>query len=441
METADVLVIGAGVAGLTAAEELSKEGVRVIVLEGRPRIGGRIHTIHSSEPPDAHAIELGAEFVHGAKNEVWPFIKAAGLSTEDIVDQHWRFRDGQLISQDSSFWDQLEKLFSNIEEDGPDVTFEEFIERQKDLAPATRTLARTYVEGFHAADPDRIGVRSIARSEAAAEQEEGTKQFRIREGYQALVAWFAQQLEARGVVLLCSHPVKRIEWKNGRAEAFVPGPEGTKRFMAGRAIVTLPVGVLQSKGPQGRLEFDPPLTRKDTAIHALAMGSVARITFEFKHRFWTNGNFGFVHADEEPLPTWWSHGELPVLTGWTGGPSARSPLAGGQKAVVGAGIETLARIFGANFDRIEELMSRHWFHDWTEDVFSMGAYSYTPAGATGAASELGHAVDETLFFAGEATDTDGNQGTVHGAIASGKRAAQDILRLSKLCRNRAARSA
>src|SRR3954464_7611547 len=123
METAEALVIGAGVAGLTAAEELSRQGVRVIVLEARPRIGGRIHTIQVGELPGIHAIELGAEFVHGAKNEVWPFIKAAGLSTEDIPDQHWRFRDGRLIRQDQSFWDQLEKVFSRIEEDDPDITF------------------------------------------------------------------------------------------------------------------------------------------------------------------------------------------------------------------------------------------------------------------------------------------------------------------------------
>jgi len=127
----------------------------------------------------------------------------------------------------------------------------------------------------------------------------------------------------------------------------------------------------------------------------------------------------------------WSHGDLPVLTGWTGGPSARSLLAKGEEAVVGAGIATLARIFGVNVERVREVMSSYWFHDWTKDAFSMGAYSYTPAGATEAARELGQAVEETLFFAGEATDTDGNQGTVHGAIASGTRAAQEILRFSR----------
>jgi len=136
METCEVVVIGAGAAGLVAAEELSREGIKVVVIEARPRLGGRIHTVHANrggrEPAkgklsaDRVAVELGAEFIHGVKNDSWPLIEQAGLATQEVPDRHWTFHEGKL-KEDEHLWDRLEQAFSKIDEHGSAMTFNCFL--------------------------------------------------------------------------------------------------------------------------------------------------------------------------------------------------------------------------------------------------------------------------------------------------------------------------
>ena len=96
--------------------------------------------------------------------------------------------------------------------------------------------------------------------------------------------------------------------------------------------------------------------------------------------------------------------------------------------MVKRGVETLARLLGVSIDSVAALLEEAYFHDWQTDPFSMGAYSYGKVQSDGAQEALAAPVENTLFFAGEATDTDGHNGTVHGAIASGRRAAEEILK-------------
>jgi len=303
------MIVGAGAAGLAAAEELCAGGMKVLVLEARPRIGGRIHTIQGLATPGSpvgsghRPVELGAEFIHGAKNQCWPLIKAAGLSTDEVPDRHWTFRAGKL-KEEKEFWDQLENAFSGLDEDGQDLTFARFLKKQAGLDDQTKSLARTYVEGFHAADADRIGITAIAKSEEAAERTDGTKQFRIGEGYGALIQWLAERVENRGAVLLCDRPVRQVKWKNRIVEVTASGPQGKgiERYTVDQLIVTVPLGVLQCSTAEGRIEFDPPLGAKSEAIHALAMGSVAKITLEFSQPFWPVEDFGFVHRTTNRSP-------------------------------------------------------------------------------------------------------------------------------------------
>src|SRR2546421_12059347 len=121
----DVIIIGAGVAGLAAALELAEEGVSVQILEARPRIGGRIFTLQPAGFVGV-PIELGAEFVHGARKGLWPFIKKAKLETEEVPDRHWQLERGQWI-ENKQFWEELEEVTSKIDEDGPDLDFTSFL--------------------------------------------------------------------------------------------------------------------------------------------------------------------------------------------------------------------------------------------------------------------------------------------------------------------------
>ena len=121
---------------------------------------------------------------------------------------------------------------------------------------------------------------------------------------------------------------------------------------------------------------------------------------------------------------------LPIITGWAPASSAEALRGKGERAIIGKSVETLSRLLHVIKQLVQSQLSAAYFHDWDSDPFSRGAYSYVKAGGEGFHYVLGAPVSNTLFFAGEATDVSGHNGTVHGAIASGKRAAQEILKLT-----------
>jgi monoamine oxidase len=151
------------------------------------------------------------------------------------------------------------------------------------------------------------------------------------------------------------------------------------------------------------------------------------VILQFRSRFWPVSNFGFVHSDDEWLPTWWADERGRILTGWAGGPRAEWLGKEDQGTILGEAFRSLSRVFKLAPDQITDQLVDVWRHDWTHDRFAGGAYSYTPVGELETPRLLGEPVSETLFFAGEATDGRGEQGTVQAAIASGDRAAEEIL--------------
>jgi len=226
-------------------------------------------------------------------------------------------------------------------------------------------------------------------------------------------------------------------------EMSVATPETERRYQARRAVLTLPLGVMQSDlRNEGGVEFSPSLKTKAEAARQLAMGQAARVVFLFRDRFWEQLNLpaddgstkdlsqlAFIHAPRESVPTWWTQAPTPapMLVGWAGGSHAEQLLAESRKDLISEGLESLSHIFRIARAEIEALVESAYTHDWSSDPFSRGAYSYVPVGALAAQKELGRAEADTLFFAGEATNTEGHSGTVHGAIASGVRAANEIM--------------
>jgi monoamine oxidase len=124
--------------------------------------------------------------------------------------------------------------------------------------------------------------------------------------------------------------------------------------------------------------------------------------------------------------------KLPLLVGWAPFRSAERLSGQGNDFVREKAIETLSHLLPIDRQKLESLLEAVYVHDWQTDPFSRGAYSYVKVGGENCPASLGKSVENTLFFAGEATDVSGNTGTVHGAIASGKRAAKEILSPSRL---------
>ena len=419
-----VIIIGGGAAGLAAARTLSLEGIPVTLLEAQNRLGGRMHTIRTQQRD--LPVELGAEFVHGEENKTWEYIEAAKLRTYKVPDRHWRLQNGTL-TKDKKFWDEISAVLGRINTATPDQDFLSFLDHAWGISFLPRSLALEYVENFHAAAADKISIHALARAEVAAEKDKATTQFHLRYGYAALTQWFMHELAARHVDIQTSCVVKAIHWDRGRGEILTQTPAGERSFDAERVLITLPLGVLQAQTGPAAVRFDPPLTAKERAIKGLAMGAVLKLTLQFRSRIWPMRNFGFLHVDDPFFPVWWSDARGPVLTAWAGGPRAQRLSHEGPEAALATAIRVMASVFKLDHGKIREALVASYTHDWMKDPFSLGAYSYTPVRMSDMPKRLAAPISETLFFAGEATDSEGEQGTVHGALSSGERAAHEIL--------------
>jgi len=172
------------------------------------------------------------------------------------------------------------------------------------------------------------------------------------------------------------------------------------------------------------------------------MGKVIRVTLCFRERFWqkikspeenktlSNLSFLFSHDSHDDLfPTWWTQmpEHIPIITGWAPAKSAESLAGMTEGRVIEKALEALSNLLHIGEPHVQSHLVAAYFHDWDSDPFSRGAYSYAKAGGEGCQQTLAAPIANTLFFAGEHTDSSGHNGTVHGAIASGKRAAQEIL--------------
>ena len=440
----DVLVLGAGAAGLTAALQLALAGQRVALLEARDRVGGRIFTRRAVAPGRATSlpVELGAEFIHGLPAESWRLVRDAGLDTYELDGSQLRFADGRLqdVPESSGSRAVLQEMagWAAAQPPGTDQTFEHYLDHSPAAGtPALRNEAIRYVEGFNAADHRVIGVAALARQQAAEDAIEAERIFHVSAGYDAVPQHLRARFEAAGGRLFLERPVASIAWRAGEVVMSGTDPAGAAfEFRAPRAIVTLPVGVLQA----GSVRFEPVPQAAFDAIHRMAMGSVIRIPLLFRSRFWASEsvtgrmpalaaqlrNLSFLFTDHALPSTWWTchPDEAPMLVAWAAGPATASL---DRSRLMDECLATLSSLFGCSPRFLaEQLVSWH-FHDWDADPHSRGAYSYMPAGALEASQHLSRPVADTLFFAGEHTVTSGHWGTVHGALQSGDAAAAALL--------------
>jgi monoamine oxidase len=212
---------------------------------------------------------------------------------------------------------------------------------------------------------------------------------------------------------------------------------------AKRALVCVPLGVLQAQV----IEFAPAPGRILTHARRLVMGTVMRMTLVFRARFWAGAALPNVPADVQAgldrlsflfthgalPPTWWT--PMPdtaaMITAWVGGPKvalieSAPGTASKADALLQRCLGTLANAFGMSITTLQQLLLSWHCHDWQADPYARGAYSYVPAGAIDASAQLTEPVEDTLYFAGEHTDTTGHWGTVHAAVRSGLRVAAQL---------------
>ena len=423
MDLFDVVVVGAGMAGLTAARALLERGLTVCVVEAQDRVGGRVLTRRVRDT----AVELGAEFVHGRPAELWALIEEAGVTAVE--------RDGSMVESEGdgviSECDE-EGGFSILDEledyKGPDCGFLEYMERM-DVDEQDQPMLVRYVEGFNAADARDASVIALGVQQKAEDAIAGDRMWHVREGYARLPEYLAERVAALGGALRLGLPVEEIRWERGAVEVRCAGGETVR----GRHVVaTLPLGVLQA----GVVRFSPePEDRLEIAAR-MRMGQVVRFTLVFREAFWHGlepqpqmTKMSFLFSLDEVPGVWWTPHPEPeaTLTGWVGGPRSDALAALTADAVGEQACATLARVFGLEAADVLAGLVACETYDWRNDPWSRGAYSYIPAGEIDSPRALGVPVEDTLYFAGEHTDVTGHWGTVHAAMRSGLRVAAQVL--------------
>ena len=432
-DSQDVIVIGAGAAGLAAAAALGRAGRSVLVLEARDRIGGRVWT--RFEPALAAAVELGAEFIHGESPETAGLLRQTGTPAVDTSDEHWSLIDGRLQQRTESLLGQVRAAFEAADVlSQPDMSLEDFLAGSAggSLPEAARAMARAFVSGFDAADPARVSLHSVAEEWRAGGMLDSS-QSRPLGGYHTALRALTARLDASRVRLQLQTVVNSVRWSERSVAVAGEWLGRPYRVEARKAIVTIPLDVLKAPaGAPGAIDFSPPLAAKQAALERLLSGPVLKVALHFRHAFWEELEGGryrdasFFHAPGKIFPTFWTTLPMrtPLLNAWVGGPSAARLCELSDEEIAQQAMECVSTVFPGGI-RAPELQAAH-VHNWTRDPYARGAYSYEAVGGKGARQSLATPLGGSLFFAGEATDTTGEPATVTGALRSGARAAEEV---------------
>jgi monoamine oxidase len=429
----DVLVVGGGVAGLAAAGRIAAEGRRVTLLEAHERLGGRVHT--RLDPGYHYPIELGAEFIHGEPPEILDIVSRSGLALSQVPEQHERVRRGA-ESPLPDVQGLVQRLLESVPDKMRDVPVAQLI-RQATVADFTSEeleAVRLYLENFHAADLDLMGTVALAENQAA-EAEDGEQLYRITGGYGKLVAELATRWREDLVRVLTNTVATRVRWRRG--EVVIEARTGEDRLIeltGSQAVLTVSLGVLKAeKGVEGFVWFDPEPPKWRAAFASLQMGAARRIVLCFETPWWLEQKRPrptFSHGRDEPFPVWWTAfpPDLPFITGWVGGRRAAALAGRAHEDLVRLALQSASSVFGPSVETLDKRLRAAYSHDWVSDPYARGAYSYGGIGAPAARHALAQPVEDTLFLAGEAITGGGRNATVHGAIASGRRAATALLK-------------
>lgn len=424
-EFKSVIVLGAGMAGLTAARQLADAGYSVIVLEARNRLGGRLHT--STQWADA-PVDVGATWIHGdgPGNPISDLAKRAGArlaSTSFNRDQAYD-SNGQRLSEAAAarvaeLRSRMRRVISTAQNADTDIALRAAVYRGMGYASMSDEdrkrvdyLLNTTIEHEYSGDASSLSVQWYDSDGRFSGNES-----LFLEGYRVLV-----EHQARGLDVRLEHVVSAIRYEaNGVTVSTNRGD-----FIAERALITLPLGVLQA----GVVKFDPPLpARKTEAIAKLGMGVLNKCFLRFPQPFWdTQLDWINYIPDSSRTGRWAEWVSLarptgkPILLGFNAAEFGLEIEAWPDREIVADAMRTLRTIFGASIpDPLDWQISR-----WGSDPFARGAYSFNKLGSEPSMrGDLASPVGRVLYFAGEATEGRYFQ-SVHGAYLSGQRAAAEM---------------
>ncbi|MGW8484108.1 flavin monoamine oxidase family protein [Microbacterium sp. NPDC055903] len=425
----DTIVIGAGIAGVTAARALSDAGQRVVVLEARDRIGGRMHTDRTAGFP----VDRGASWIHGIQDAaIWELVQALGIPTLEYTvgtfqaggrPMEYFAGDGRRMDADA-----IARWVANVEH--ADALLVEEI--------AASVPGATYLD---------VTERALDRSGLDPERIDEIREFFRHRVEEQCGAWIGD-LDAHGLdedaisgdEVVFPRGYDEIPHRIGagldiRREhvvtAIAYAPDGvtvvTDRgsFRAAQTILTVPLGVLKA----GDIAFSPALPSSAAGpIERLGMGVFNKIFLQFPERFWDEGSYVLRALGDagEHWHSWYDVSAVsgsPTLLTFAAGPFGRRIQELSDEVIVDEVVAALRSLYAGDVPE----PSAHWVTRWGHERFTRGSYSYLAAGAPhDDVDGLADPVEGVLHIAGEATWGE-DPATVSGAFDSGLRAAERVL--------------
>ena len=417
-----VIIIGAGIAGLAAARNLIAAGYEVQILEGRDRIGGRIHTNRDL----GFSVDLGASWIHGVRdNPITELAKEFDIATmltdyDDIsvYDQKGaQVSEADLVQYLEAYETGFAEARAYAEELDQDISLQQAIDwvaDQEDLNARQRVIVKymlfATIESDYAEDTAQLSAWWFDDDDEFSGDDH-----LFLAGYDQIIANLAD-----GVSIQTGQTVEQIAYDNQGAQI----KTSSNQFDADYLLVTVPLGVLKAN----QIQFSPGLPEaKLNAIQRLGMGVLNKTVLKFFEPFWpVDRHFFGSMADPIGENSFYLNlmpfYEQPALLGFSAGSAARDIETRSDDQIINHMMENLRTIFGGELPEPESYLITRW----DNDPFSLGSYSYIPVGATPEDRQaLAESVKNVLFFAGEATHNK-YPATVHGAFLSGVRAAEEI---------------
>ncbi len=404
-EDVDVLIVGAGAAGIGAARELARLGRKFAIVEARQRSGGRLYTNSVLGQP----FDGGAAYIHFAETNPWTRIaEEAGVDPRGgyrLWSGSRAFRDGvpldaEAAARRATLMPRVSEAYEEVEE-RQDVSLAQALRQEE---PEVRALGRIQAQMAAGEDPEWVSTSDWQRLE-------GGQNRLVPGGYGTLASRTAEPLGVRHGV-----KVTAIDWSGQLVVATTS--EGPIR--ARKAIVTVPIGILKA----GDIRFTPALPLEHArALDGLKMGALSKVALRFEGERFGFQPHQFLAEIGEPtraitFETWPFDSDLVVAT--FGGDHARGLARQGEAAAVDQVLERFVRIAGGD---ARKAFRGGVLVGWSEDPFSRGSYAVALPGRMRARESLAKPLGEKVWFAGEATAGVWSM-TAGGAYMAGRDAAR-----------------